>query len=268
MPALQRGRCGAGAGVTSVQIGSATLHHGDCRDILPNVRGDVVLTDPPYGVSIAGSTFKRPNGQGTRRLDLLKNDSDWNAMEDLAVNALSKAIESKPLTVLCWCGHRQIGVLVKLLELKRYKTKLLFWHKFYPPPAPLNTGFASSVECCLYGYRPGFIFNGGICEHNVFECDNYRHGQPGKVDHPTQKPLQLIKWQVGLLTKPTDVVLDPFMGSGTTGVACAELGRPFIGIELEQKYFDIACERIAAAERQADLFVSKPRAATMEKLAL
>lgn len=247
----------ARAYMTCVRIGAATLYHGDCRDILSSVQGDVVLTDPPYSVSVAGAVHKQRPGKGSRRLDFFDGDADWVGMTALVISALDRVVASKPLTVICWCGHRQIGAVTDLLERQGYKTRLLFWRKSCPPPATPNSGFASSVECCVYGYAPGFAWNGGAYEHNVFQCDNYRHGQPGKVDHPTQKPLQLIKWQVGLMTRTTDVVLDPFMGSGTTGVACIELGRPFIGIEIERKYFDIACERISAAERQADLFAPK-----------
>ena len=87
------------------------------------------------------------------------------------------------------------------------------------------------------------------------------HGQPGQVDHPTQKPLGLISWNIDRTVAPDALALDPFMGSGTTGVACAKLGRRFIGIEIEPKYFDIACRRIEAAYRQADLFIKQPEVA-------
>jgi len=84
----------------------------------------------------------------------------------------------------------------------------------------------------------------------ITECRN----PDGKREHPTQKPLRVILWSLGFV--PTAAtVLDPFMGSGTTGVACANLGRKFIGIEIEPKYFDIACERIAGAYAQRRLFV-------------
>ena len=83
-----------------------------------------------------------------------------------------------------------------------------------------------------------------------------REGEPAKVNqgrqHPTQKPVRLMEWCIGFF--PDSVILDPFMGSGTTGVACANLGRKFIGIEIEPKYFDIACERIEMAYAQGRLF--------------
>ena len=111
----------------------------------------------------------------------------------------------------------------------------------------------------VYGYRPGAYFNDpDPCRTNVFVADSYRYGQPGKVDHPTQKPLGLIKRLVGAMVPQHGTALDPFMGSGTTGVACAQLDRKFIGIEIEPKYFDIACERIQTAYDQPDLFIAPP----------
>ena len=112
----------------------------------------------------------------------------------------------------------------------------------------------SVVETAVYGRLPGRFWGGGSYDSNVFECDGYRHGNPEKVDHPTQKPLSLILWHVGLTVDKGNLVLDPFMGSGTTGVACLNTGRRFIGIEKKQKYFDIACRRIEAASKNIDLF--------------
>ena len=87
----------------------------------------------------------------------------------------------------------------------------------------------------------------------------------GKV-HPTQKPVRVMEWCLGFLPN-ADTILDPFMGSGTTGVACVKLGRKFIGIELEPKYFDIACKRIEDAYKQPDLFIEAEKAAPAEQVA-
>jgi DNA modification methylase len=81
-----------------------------------------------------------------------------------------------------------------------------------------------------------------------------------EMEHPTQKPLKLMEWCLSFLPD-AETILDPFMGSGTTGVACAKLGRKFIGIELEPKYFDIACKRIEDAYKQPDMFVGPPKKA-------
>jgi len=237
-------------------IGRARLICGDCRDVLPTLgKVDAVVTDPPYAISVAGSFQKGLPGKGTRRLDFFAGDSDWATMNRLVAEAVDLAVACEPVAFAAWCGHRQIGFITEALEAAGYSTRMLFWRKKCPPPAPPGSGFSSAVETCVYGYKPGRPWGGGQYDFNVFETDNYRHGQPGKVDHPTQKPLELMKWQIDRITAPNSVVLDCFMGSGSTGVAALERGRDFIGIEREPKYFDIACKRIEDAQRQGDLFL-------------
>lgn len=238
-----------------VQIGRAQLWLGDCREILPKLgKVDAVVTDPPYAVSVKGSKQGR-GASGTRSLDFFEGDDDWVAMTALVTEALSLSVASGPNTFVAWCGHRQIGALVEMLEGRGYKTRLIFWRKKCPPPSTPDAAFTSSVEQAIYAYKSGRIWNGGQTAQNIFDADSYRFGQPGKVDHPTQKPLQLMKWNVDYLTAPEQVILDPFMGSGSTGVAAVELGRNFIGIEREPRYFDIACKRIEDAQRQGNFFV-------------
>jgi site-specific DNA-methyltransferase (adenine-specific) len=167
------------------------------------------------------------------------------------------ALQLDPLSVYCWCGHRQFGVITDLLEDAGYSTRFLVWRKKCPAPAPPRSGWQSGAELCLYGYKPGRHFADGMF-NNVIESDSFRFGQPGKVDHPTQKPLQTIDPLVTVSTLPGSLILDCFMGSGTTGVSAVQLGRRFIGIEREQAYFDIACQRIEEAYKQRPLFEAEP----------
>ncbi len=239
------------------RFGDATLILGDCREVLPGIgRVDAVVTDPPYAVSIAGSINISP--KGTRRFDFFAGDSDWATMNALVGAAITQSIELNPFTFAIWCGHRQIGFLVEAMESAGFSTRMLYWRKKCPAPMPPGSGWATAIESCVYAYKPGRFWGGGQYDVNIFDCDNYRHGQPDKVDHPTQKPLQLIIWQVEKIAAPASTILDPFMGSGTTGVACARLGRKFIGIEIHEPYFDIACRRIEQAYRQRDLFIEAP----------
>jgi site-specific DNA-methyltransferase (adenine-specific)/modification methylase len=92
-------------------------------------------------------------------------------------------------------------------------------------------------------------------------------GEP-RGDHPTQKPLGVMKWCIEQLPEPNRIILDPFCGSGTTGVAAVKLGRRFVGIEIEPRYYEIALRRIEQALRQPDLFIEKPKPPTQEKLSL
>lgn len=241
------------------QIGPHTLYLGDCLEILPTLGPvDAVVTDPPYSVSVTGSSgaFRRRGNKGVRNLNFFAGDDDWTAMRETVSIAVSLAIESRPLSVVVWCGHRQFGDIVEVLESEGYSTRPLIWRKACPIPAPPGAGFSTGAEMAVYAYLPGRSFSGASVESSCFTADSYRHGQPGKVAHPTQKPLSLICWNVRCVTRQQDTILDPFMGSGTTLVACQKLGRAGIGIELDPDYFDIACRRVEDAMRQPDLFVA------------
>jgi len=222
--------------------------------VLPGIgaAAHAIITDPPYSVSVAGSAFV---SNGTRRLDFFKGDSDWTAMTDLVMEAAAASLNclSDSASMYWWCGHRQFGRLVEMFEAAGFSTRFLIWRKECPPPAPPYSGYQSGAEICVYAYMKGRTFTANQV-NNVITSDSYRHGQPGKVDHPTQKPLNVFSPLVLNSTNSGDTILDPFMGSGTTGVACANLGRKFIGIEIEPKYFDIACRRIDAAYKQPRLF--------------
>lgn len=237
-------------------IGDATLYLGDCRDILPTLGPvDAVITDPPYSVSVKGSSHVSQPGKGTRRLDFFAGDDDWQAMTALVREAALAAIGtlSPKASMYWWCGHRQFNALTALFEEAGFSTRFLVWQKTCPSPAPPGSGWPSGAELCLYAYRAGRTFNGSP-KSSVLVSDSYRFGQPGKVNHPTQKPFPVIDPLIKASTNPGDLVLDCFMGSGTTGVACANLDRRFIGIERGETYFDICCRRIEAAYKQPRLF--------------
>lgn len=242
--------------VERVVIGPCTLYRGDCLDVLPTLDAgsvDLVVTDPIYGVSQVGVIHQKANGKGTRNFDFFEGDSPQEAI-DLAVAALR--ITDNLLTPsgsgYAWMGHRQFAEVCIDLERRGWKTRFLAWSKLYPAPAPPGSGWPSGAELCLYWFKPGrqWNHNGKNCPRsNVIHADSYRFGQPGKVDHPTQKPLECVEPLIVASSPQGGVVLDPFMGSGTTGVACIQTGRQFIGIEKEPKYFEIACRRIEQAWR-------------------
>lgn len=235
------------------KIGLATLYLGDCREIAPTLdRPAAVITDPPYAISVAGS--KKESPKGTRNFDFLAGDADWPTMVADVTFRLSLCLDLRPSSFIAWCGHRQIGPITVAAEDRGYSTRLIFWRKKCPPPSAPGSGFASAVEQAIYAYLPGRFWGGGQYDPNVFDCDNLRHGQPDKHDHPTQKPLPLMRWNISKVVLPGGVILDPYMGSGSTGVAAVQMRHPFIGIEIEPKYFDIACRRIEEAQRQGDLF--------------
>jgi len=224
------------------------IYHGDCREILPTLgKFDLLLTDPPYGVSVEGAVHHNLPGKGSRNLDFFVGDNDWTAMTSLVSARISLAEEhlNETGSAYIWCGHRQFGNLLSIFDGQGYSTRFLVWAKKVPPPAAPNSGWSSGAELCVYAYKPGRIWNGKWQNNNVLTYDSYRHGQPGKVDHPTQKPLNLITKLVKFSSVEGSTLLDPFMGSGTTLVAAKNLGRKAIGIEIEEKYCEIAARRLS-----------------------
>ena len=222
-----------------------TIYHGDCREILPTLAPvDLVMADPPYSLSVE-SNHENRRGKGTRRLDFFEGDQDWAAMTSAVVDRIAMASVLAP-AIYVWCGHRQFGPIVDDLESRGWRTRFLVWRKACPVPAPPGVGWDSAAELCVYGFRNGRKWTPptGTKVPNVIDADSYRHGQPGKVDHPTQKPTQTATIPIAFSTHAGDTVLDPFMGSGTTLRAAKDLGRKAIGIEIEERYCEIAAKRL------------------------
>lgn len=212
-------------------IGDCTLYLGDCRDIvrtLPSV--DAVVTDPPYGMEF------RSNYRTIRpKFHAIANDDTADA---LVWACGIDATHSK--YVFCrWDNLREVPK----------PRSCVTWIKNNWSMGDLTGEHARQTEIALFYPGPGHFFPCGR------PSDVIQAPRTGNEWHPTEKPVQLM-WHVARWTNGT--ILDPFMGSGTTGVACVKLGRKFIGIEIEPKYFDIACRRITEAYKQPDLFVSAP----------
>jgi DNA modification methylase len=206
--------------MTPVVIGDATLYLADCMDILPTLpKVDAVISDPPYGIKANKQTL----GKGKKEFD---RGGDW----DDSVPDLALCIASAPL-VCFWGGNYFTAQLPPTNDW-------LIWHK-------LNDGRSFS-ECELAWTN--------FCR----QTRHLQHQWSGEEKaHPTQKPLPVMHWCIEQAGNPR-IILDPFMGSGTTGVAAIQLGRKFIGIEREPKYFDIACKRIEQAVAQGQLFTEQP----------
>jgi site-specific DNA-methyltransferase (adenine-specific) len=217
---------GDGMSVEVVTIGNATLYHGDCLEILPTLpKVDAVVTDPPYGLG-----DKWAGGGGAGRSSWKFDPSEARAWDGKTSEALYSTIQLAPQSIV-WGGNYYA------LPPSRC---WLVWDKGQP-----DTWTTGQCELAWTNLdRPVRAFR---------MCQAVAHDEMRPKQHPTQKPDSLIEWCMKWL-EPGGAVLDPFMGSGTTGVACANLRRKFIGIEIERRYFDIACERIAAAQSQGRLF--------------
>lgn len=224
---------------------SVTLYHGDCRDVLPSVGAvDLLVTDPPYSLSVSADHQNRP-GRGTRRLNFFAGDMDWSAMTAAVVQRVMLGARSANAAYV-WCGHRQFGPIVDAFEADGWKTRFLVWQKLCPVPAPPGVGWDSAAELCVYAFREGRKWTprtGTKCP-NVIPADSYRHGQPGKLNHPTQKPPSTAARPIEFSTEPGDTVLDVYAGSGTTLRVAKDMGRKAIGIEIDEGYCEIIARRL------------------------
>ena len=203
-----------------------TLYLGDCRDILPTLgKVDAVVTDPPYGIGIANNPVRQAHS---------RKAWDDSTPED-EVFALMKKVSTHQIV---WGGN-----YFNLGPTQCF----LVWDK--AQPQEFSLAMCEMAWCSIQA--PAKIYKRSVTSYQ-------------KV-HPTQKPVDLMKW---CIQRPEigETVLDPFMGSGTTGVAAVQLGRKFIGIEREPDYFDIACKRISDALKQPDLFVEPAKPAKQEVL--
>lgn len=211
-------------------IGDATLYLGDCRDILPTIgKVDAVVTDPPYGINAARDRNSEQWGwkdYGNGEWDKVRPDAEVMAL------VLASAKHA-----VVWGGNYFPDMLPPTPA-----AKWLVWDKG-------QDGF--SLADCEFAWCS---WEGAIRRKNYARALAMKDGK----EHPTQKALAVMVWCVEQLPKGCATIIDPFLGSGTTGVACVNLGRSFIGIEREPTYFDIACRRIEEAYKQPRLFDEPP----------
>lgn len=215
-------------------VGNAKLYLADCAEVLPTLkRVDLLLSDPPYGLGESSKDHKSRNRvRGGKAI--LSTDYGSDAWDDAPPSAdqIAFCVNVAKSSIL-WGGN-YFGLPAA--------SKWLVWDKE-------NSGDFADCELA-WTNLPGAV---RIFRHMWNGMLRASERNTPRV-HPTQKPIALMSWCIGQAGE-VSTVFDPFMGSGTTGVACANMGKAFIGIEREARYFDIACERITAAQAQQRLFV-------------
>jgi site-specific DNA-methyltransferase (adenine-specific) len=182
-----------------------TIYHADCRDVLPQLgRADLLLTDPPYGIGLAGNPFRQRFAR-----------AQWD--EEPVNEALLNACIEQSKYAIVWGGN--------YFGLPAHQ-RFLVWDKVQPED-----------------------FSSAMCEQAWTNIDGpaklfRRHVVSYEKWHPTQKPIELMRWCIGIAPDDVDLVLDPFMGAGTTIRAAKDLGKRAIGIEIEERYCEVAVERL------------------------
>jgi site-specific DNA-methyltransferase (adenine-specific) len=206
-----------------------TIYHGDCRDILPTLKPvDLVVTDPPYNVVNRADQGLRSLTRGTADSTLV--DCEW-----LGATLAAQTVGS----VYVWCASEQLSTLRCALVDAGMSTRTCVWHKTNPSPMNGEVMWLSALEVCVFARHPKATFT-LHCQPPIWTGPT----EP-RTDHPTAKPEWLFKRLILASSKPGDVVLDSYMGSGTSLVTAKLLGRRAIGVELEERYCEIAAKRLA-----------------------
>ena len=237
-------------------IGDATLYLGNALEVLPTLAVDHVISDPPYEDELHkafGNKIRRNDGNYLPRSVNMLAPIEFDGINSTRAEVAKHAVAASSGWVILFTLAE--GVRAWRDDLQAVGAKwdtTCFWIKPDASPRFNGQGPARGAECFVTcwagtGHRR---WNGGGKRGIYTYCVNTdRQGE-----HPTEKPIPLMMDLVADFTMPGETVCDPFLGSGSTGVACAKLGRPFIGIEREPKWFDLACRRIAKAYEQPRLF--------------
>ena len=219
-----------------VIIRDATLYLGNNMEIMERLRADAVITDPPYGIGADEAVARNKGKNGWKYY----GDTTWDRYPPpKEVFDLMRKISKDQII---WGGNYFTDSLPPTMQW-------LVWDK--------GQRDFSLADC-------EFAWSNQRKAARIFDYSRGKALQDGK-EHPTQKPVELMKWCLDFVPKARSV-LDPFMGSGTTGVACAKKGVQFIGIEINEQYFEIACRRIEKAYDQPDMFVAPAVAEKQETM--
>jgi DNA modification methylase len=230
---------GEGQAVTPYyQDDAATIYLGDCREVLPSLlaEADCVITDPPYEISASGG------GIGGKRAYL-------SGIRGHIDSGFDVALLRPYASWFCFCGKEQLPKLIAEATEQGKRWMLITWNK--PNPAPLvNANYLPDTEYVIHGFKSAAQLYGAYADRSRYIV--HPAEQNGALGHPTVKPLDVMKRLVRVGSLPGHTILDPFMGSGTTLRAAKDLGRKAIGIELEEKYCEIAAKRLS--QGALDLF--------------
>lgn len=234
---------------------TSVLYNGDCSLEMKKIADrsvNLILTDPPY--NLGNFMIKRSTNLSKMR-DNFFADAGWDNLDfDEWVERMDVFFKdaSRIITVggsmIVFMSIIKVETLIKLAEKHGFYYKTTgIWHKLNPMPRNMNLHFVNSTEAWVYftyKKKTGTFNNENKMIHDFVETAVVSNGEKKAGKHPTQKPIALLNHFITLLSDENDLVVDPFMGSGSTGVACKQNNRNFIGIELDKEYYKIAEKRI------------------------
>jgi DNA modification methylase len=220
------------------RIGDAVLMLGDCQELLPTIGPvDAIVTDPPYGIDYGkAGGFSASHGWGQWRENV-----SWD--QTRPAQEIFELMLAAGKHQIIWGGN--------------------YFTDYLPPSMQWLVWDKGQRDFSLADFEMAWSSQNKAAR--IIDYPRAKALQDGK-EHPTQKPIEVMKWCIEQLPANVKTICDPFMGSGTTGVAAVKLGKSFIGIEREPSYFDIACRRIEQAYKQPDMFIERPKLAIQEAL--
>lgn len=228
-------------------MSNITLYHGDCLEIMKNIPDnsiDLIVTDPPYVIETNGAgIYKQADKQYVKELNDIKDGFSEEILDEICR-------VMKKINVYFFCSQKQIIPLLNyFVEKKKCNWNILSWHKSNPLPACGNK-YLTDTEFILFFREKGVKIYGEFKTKFTYYVTPLNQKDKKKFGHPTIKPIDIVQNLILNSSQVGDVVCDPFMGSGTTGVGCVNTNRKFIGIELNQDYFNIAKNRIEESQKE------------------
>lgn len=236
-------------------MANSTIYNGDCTVEMQKIANDsvdLILTDPPY--NLGNFMINRSTNLAKMRENFFAN-AGWDNLEfDEWVERMDSFFEDAARIIktggsmIIFMSIIKVETIIKLAEKHGFYYKTTgIWHKLNPMPRNMNLHFVNSTEAWIYftyKKKTGTFNNGNKMIHDFIETSVVSNGEKKAGKHPTQKPIALLEHFVKLLSNEGDLVVDPFMGSGSTGVVCKKLGRNFVGVEFDKEYYEIAQRRI------------------------
>lgn len=236
--------------MTRVETDRYTLVNGDCMDVLggiPDRSIDLILTDPPYNIA----QYSTGNIALPGRAALNNDVAGWdlNPIEPGELLADFKRILKPDGNIFVFTSYNLMGKWHAAFDSEFDTFQFFIWHKTNPAPKIFKNGFLNSCEmiACMWNKGHKWNFTNQREMHNFFESPIcMRPERLSEPKHPAQKPVALLEHLIKIASHEGDVVFDPFMGVGSTGVAALKNGRKFIGVEIDRPYFDAAEKRVEA----------------------
>lgn len=244
------------------------VYLGDCYEIIKNIPTnsvDLIITDPPYKVETQGAGFfgkksdeysmnykgKKAYTYGGERYVMKEIANISDGFSENILDELCRVM--KKINIYIWCSQKQLFQLINyFVEKRKCNWNLITWHKTNPIPACGNK-YLTDTEYCLFFREKGVRIQGSFETKFTYYVTPLNSKDKKQYGHPTIKPLNIIKNLIINSSNEGDVILDPFFGSGTTGVAAQELNRKFIGIEINEEYYRIACDRLKGIDANGSM---------------